>query len=233
MEPAPMLGRLSSLLQVLLSSDKNVKFHKANCEVLVARIGLLKPLLHEVQASKAPLNEEAVTFFGGLECTLIKARELLDRCGGKASRFYAVLWGQRFASKFHTISVEIEYNLNLLPLATLQISDQAQKQVEQCLRELKGAIYAVDNLEEDLAKEVESALIELEGGAKINHDKLAYLAGRFHFKLNQELLREASLLEKEKGYARLERDKTEEDCISHLIALVMQMSNYLSEQKQA
>eukprot|EP00249_Psilotum_nudum_P002799 c15943_g1_i1 orf=188-481(+) len=86
MDPAPVLAKLSSLIQVLICLEENVEFHEANCESLVARIKLLKPLLHEVQASKAPLTEEAVTSFGGLENTLIKAKELLERCGGKASR---------------------------------------------------------------------------------------------------------------------------------------------------
>eukprot|EP00249_Psilotum_nudum_P018116 c26645_g1_i1 orf=477-2975(+) len=233
MDLVPILSKILGLIQVLLNLEGKVRFHKLSCQTLVSCIKLLQPLLAEVQASEAPLAEEAVTSFRGLECALIKARELLELCGGKASRFYVVLRRTQLTMKFQSVSKDIEGNLCVLHVEALKLSNQAQEQVKQCLQELKCARYDISNFEEDLAEEIEAVLKELQQGAKIRHEKLKYLEGRFGLNLNQEILREASLLEKEKGHARVERDKVEEDCINHMIALVTQMSNDLSEQKQA
>ena len=46
-------------------------------------------------------------------------------------------------------------------------------------------------------------------------------------------MREASYLEREKDYARAEKDKQEEDYINQIIGLVTQMCDYLVELKQS
>lgn len=105
-------------------------------------------------------------------------------------------------------------------------------QVQECLKSLESIGFHTDVSEEHLSEEVWSALAEIKKGTRLSHGMLVHLAGILNLKSNQEILREASLLEKEKHKAHLNKNKGEEESLNLLIVLVTQMGDDLAEQKQ-
>jgi hypothetical protein len=81
-------------------------------------------------------------------------------------------------------------------------------------------------------EEFEGALRDHRKNLKISCEKLKWIADRFNLISNQEVLREASALEKEKEYVRIEKDKQEEENINQVIGVVTQMCDPLVEVKQ-
>eukprot|EP01018_Ginkgo_biloba_P006656 Gb_37109 [translate_table: standard] len=144
-----------------------------------------------------------------------------------------VLRGGHFHTKFKYISEKISHALIALPFSSLHVSDQAREQVEQCIQELQRARYACESSDEQTAANIVNVLRDNREGLKVNHEKLNMIAEGLQLLSNQEMLREASCLEKEKDYARIEKDKQEEDYINQVINLVTQMCEYMVELKQA
>lgn len=62
-------------------------FQRANCATLVERLRRLQPLLDEVRDSRTLVSEPG---FESVEGAVVKARELVERCGPHASRLYMV-----------------------------------------------------------------------------------------------------------------------------------------------
>lgn len=232
MDSTQRLVKLSHLIQAISATSENAIFLRKNCYDLAAAIENLLPLVGELQELKTALTGGTIASFEGLERSLLKVKELFERCGGKSSRFYVVLRRQKLVPKFQLLASDIWTYLSSLPLGALQLTDKTQQQVEKCIFELRGATYHAE-LENELAKETDVVLKELRDGMKISHEKLADLASKFHLRLNQEILREASLLEKEKENIRAEKDKHEEEFINQIIVLVTSMADDLAEQKQS
>lgn len=231
MDPTQMLVKLSHLIQAISLVAEKVLFYGNNCHILAAFVKKLLPMLNEVQESNLHIIGEAITSFEGLEHVLLKAKDLLERCGGKSSRLYMVLRWQQFVHKFEALALEIDTYVSSLPLRALQSADKTQEQVEKCISEFREAMYDT-GVEERLAKETEMLLKEIREGMRISHDKLSDLGLKFNLKSNQEILREASLLEKEKDRVRIDKDKHEEELLNQMIVLVTQMGDDLVERKQ-
>ncbi|KAI5075476.1 hypothetical protein GOP47_0009552 [Adiantum capillus-veneris] len=195
-------------------------------------IRLLLPLINEIQEYNVPLVGGAITSFEGLEHAVFKAKGLVMRCGGQSSRLYMVLRKEKFAEKFKLMTLEIESQVNSLPLGALQPTDTTQQQVFNCIAGLRSMMYDVEG-EENVLLDTKVTLADLKEGVKVSHDRLEGLAKRFCLTLNQDVLREAALLEKERELARTEKDKHEEDYINQLLVLVTKIGDDLAEQKQA
>ncbi|XP_057854018.1 U-box domain-containing protein 4 [Cryptomeria japonica] len=204
----------------------------SNCQCLVEQLKLLKPLLDDVKDSKTALTGSVVRVFEELCAALKKARELIERCSAKGSKVYRVLRSQQYIAKFRNVSLDIYRVLNSLPLSSLHIPDQIQLQVEICAEELRRLRYTCESLDEQTLEEVESVLRDHREGLKISCEKLQWIADRFNLISNQEVLKEASALEKEKEYVRLENDKQEEEYINDVIGVITQICDYLVEVKQ-
>lgn len=207
-------------------------FYKTNCQDWAACINLLRPLLEELQENKMPLSGEELSTFDMMESTFLKMKELLEKCTGKASKSILVLQKQQVLKSFQELSLELHSLLRSLPLKNLHLADHSLEEVEQCANCLQTADYCIDGLEEGLSEEVESALKEIKRGVKMSHGILVKFAGKLDLKSNQEILRELSLLEKEKNKAHSNKDKGEEELLNLLIVLVTQMGDDLAEQKQ-
>lgn len=229
----PILPKTLHLIQVLAALSENAIYYKTSSWTLIAGIKLLKPVLDELQEKKKTLDAATLSALERIESTLVKAEELLERCSGHASIFQMVLQKQRILRNFQDVSLELHSVLCSLPQDCFELSEQSHQQFEQCVEDLQGANYSSDILEEELAEDIWLALKEIQGGVKMNHQKLAELAGRFDLKSNQEILKEASFLEKEKNIARLDKDKVKEESVNLLIDLITQMAEDLAEQKQA
>lgn len=232
MDSAQVLPKLSLLIQTISSLAGKATLNVKNCKTLAATVGHLSPLICEVQQSKMPVVGGAITSFEGLEHALCKAKVLIANCGGESSRIYMVLRREKSVQKFKLIASEIESQVNSLPLGALQLTDTTQEQVLKCISELHVVIYDVEG-EEKLFSDTQAILRDLKDGVKLSHEKLEDLATRYSLNLNQDVLREAALLEKEREIMRAEKDKHEEELINQLLVLVTKMGDDLAEQKQA
>eukprot|EP00250_Pteridium_aquilinum_P005450 c15539_g1_i1 orf=428-2914(-) len=232
MDSAQVLPKLSLLIQSISSLAGKATLDENNCRTLAGTIEHLSPLICEIQQSKTPIVGGAITSFEGLERALCKAKGLIGKCGGEASRLYMVLRKEKFVQRFKLIASEIESQVNSLPLGALQLTDSTQEQVLKCISELHEATYDIEG-EEKLLLDTKAVLRDLKEGVKLSHEKLEDLATRFCLTLNQDVLREAALLEKEREIVRAEKDKHEEEHINQLLVLVTKMGDDLAEQKQA
>lgn len=232
MDSTTVLSKLTLLIEAISSLAGKATFNEKSCQSLTGTIRLLLPLINEVQEYTVPFVGGAITSFEGLEHALFKAKGLIVRCGGQSSRLYMVLRKEKFVEKFKLITSEIESQVNSLPLGALQPSDTTKEQVLRCILELRNLMYDVEG-EERLLLDTKAALADLKEGVKVSHERLEDMAKRFCLTLNQDVLREAALLEKERELARVEKDKHEEDFINQLLLLVTKMGDDLAEQKQA
>lgn len=233
MDPVPVLMKISQLIQLLIRLSDKARYYKRNCQTFSDCIQLLEPLSREVQKTDTHLIGLANTPFERIVNTLLKAKELLERCEGLGSRCHVVFQKQQVLKEFEEISLEMQSVLSSLPVKSLQLSQHSQIQVEQCVEHLQRAKYSIGILEEKLIEEVAGALKDIREGVKISHERLTQLAARFDLKSNQEILKEALSLEKERNNAQICKDKEEEELISTLIVLVTQMGDDLAEKKQA
>ncbi|KAH7302564.1 hypothetical protein KP509_23G077200 [Ceratopteris richardii] len=220
MDFGTVLSKLSILIEAISSLASNVTTNEKCCRTLAGALRFLLPLIIESQESSLPFVGGAITSFEGLEHALIKAKGLVMKCGGQSSRIYMVLRKERFMEKFKQITMEIESHINSLPLG-----------VSRCLSELRSANSEAED--EQLLLDTRTALKDIREGVKLTHERLEDLAKRFCLTVNQDILREATLLEKDKELVRTERDKQEEDFINQLLILVTKMGDDLAEQKQA
>eukprot|EP01018_Ginkgo_biloba_P019586 Gb_24127 [translate_table: standard] len=144
-----------------------------------------------------------------------------------------VMHSQQFIAKFEEISLDISQVLSSLPLSSLPIPDQTRTLVECCIEELQRAVYASESADERTAEDIENALRDHREGLKVGPLKLKSIADKVALTSNQEVLREACALEKEKDYVVTEKRKQEEDYINQVIGLVTQMCEYMLELKLA
>lgn len=228
-----VLDNISQSIHGIVSLNGKAEFNQAICQSLVDQLKLLKPVLDEVRDSKTSSIESGIKLFGELDVALNKAKELIERCGAKGSKIYRVLRRQQYIFKFKNISSEICRLLNELPYFTLNIPAQTWIQVERCTGELQRINYTCQQLDEQTLEEFEGALRDNRESLKISCEKLKWIADRFNLISNQEVLREASALEKEKEYVRIEKDKQEEEYINQVIGVVIQMCDLLVEVKQS
>eukprot|EP00250_Pteridium_aquilinum_P006091 c16074_g1_i2 orf=251-2725(+) len=229
MESCPIVQNISHSIQVMGMLAEKAIFYKSSCQAFAAAINLLKAPFKELQDSKTPLSIEELSIFNMLELTCFKLKELLESCGGRASKSILVLRKQQV---FQELSLKLQTLLKSLPLDTLSLSEHFKDQVQDCLKALESADFHADVTEEQLSEEVGKALAGIKKGTKMSHGMLLDLAGKLDLKSNQEILREASLLEKEKNIAHLNKNKGEEELLNLLIVLVTQMGDDLAEQKQ-
>lgn len=227
MDSTQLLVKLSHTTQAVSSLAEKVTFHGKKCKILATSIKDLLLLAGEVQESRASVLGGSITLFEGLEHVLLKAKDLIERCGEGASRLCLVLRRQKFVQKFQILALEIETYMSSLPLG--EASYKTKNQVEKGISELRDPICETEL--EGLAKETDVILKEVRDGMKISHEKLTDLASKFHLSSNQDILREASHLEKEKDNIKVEKDKHEEELINQMIVLVTQMGDDLAEQK--
>ncbi|KAH7294867.1 hypothetical protein KP509_27G022700 [Ceratopteris richardii] len=103
--------------------------------------------------------------------------------------------------------------------------------VQEYISSLESLDFSAD-IDTHLVEQVEHAVMEIKSGIKLSHRNLAMLAGKLGFHSNQGILKEASILEKEKTVAHTNRKKNEEELFSLLIVLVTQISDDMLEQKQ-
>lgn len=232
MDSAQVVPKLSLLIQTIASLAGKAALNVRNCQTLATAVGQLSPLMCGVQQCKIPIVGGAITSFEGLERALSKAKVLIAKCGGECSRIYMVLRRERFVQKFEVAASEIESQANSLPLGALQLTDATQEQVLKCICELHEINFVVDG-DEQLVLDTRAILKDLKDGVKLSHEKFEDLARKYHLTLNQDVLREAALLEKEREIVRAEKDKQEEELINQLLVLVTKMGDDLAEQKQA
>eukprot|EP00252_Welwitschia_mirabilis_P025713 TRINITY_DN8165_c0_g1_i1.p1 TRINITY_DN8165_c0_g1~~TRINITY_DN8165_c0_g1_i1.p1 ORF type:complete len:824 (+),score=162.42 TRINITY_DN8165_c0_g1_i1:665-3136(+) len=227
---------LSNLLRsvdiLVLFADKAV-YNISNCKHLAEHLKCLRSLFEDFGASNPSTSEPAFKALETLDSLLSKARELVERCGPRSSKIYMVLRSRHFDARFENISIKLCNALSALLTSSLHVSEQARMQIEQCVEELKAATYKNDGFSEQAAKELETILVEYKEASKVDNEKLKEIAEVLGLTLNQELLREASFLEKEKEYARADKDKHEEDYINLVIGLVTQLCDYMVELKQS
>ncbi|MCO5570512.1 hypothetical protein L7F22_024235 [Adiantum nelumboides] len=232
MDSTTVLPKLSLLIEAISSLAGKAAYNEDCCQSLVGTLRFISPLINEIQEYNVPLVGGAITSFEGLEHALFKAKGLIMRCGGQSSRLYMVLRKEKFAERFKLITLDIESQVNSLPLGALQLTDTTQQQVFKCIAGLRNLVYNSKG-EEKLLLDTKATLTDLKEGVKISHDRLEDLAKRFYLTLNQDVLREAALLEKERELARTEKDKLEEEHINQLLVLVTKIGDDLAEQKQA
>ncbi|MCO5577311.1 hypothetical protein L7F22_031139 [Adiantum nelumboides] len=232
MDSTTVLPKLSLLIEAISSLAGKAAYNEDCCQSLAGTLRLISPLINEIQEYNVPLVGGAITSFEGLEHALFKAKGLIMRCGGQSSRLYMVLRKEKFAERFKLITLDIESQVNSLPLGALQLTDTTQQQVFKCTVGLRNLVYNGKG-EEKLLLDTKATLTELKEGVKVSHDRLEDLAKRFYLTLNQDVLREAALLEKERELARTEKDELEEEHINQLLVLVTKIGDDLAEQKQA
>uniref|UniRef100_A0A0C9S3F4 RING-type E3 ubiquitin transferase n=1 Tax=Wollemia nobilis TaxID=56998 RepID=A0A0C9S3F4_9CONI len=228
-----LLADIYHSIHEIVTLNEKIESDHVNCQNLVEQLKLLKPLLDDVKDSKIALTGSAVRSFEELNSALDTARQLIERCGGKGSKVYRVLRRQQFVAKFRNVSLDIYRVLNSLPLSSLRIPDQIKLQVESCAEELRRVRFSGESLDEQTLEEVESLLRDHRENLKISCEKLQWIADRFNLISNQEVLKEASALEKEKEYVRGEKDKQEEEYITDVIGVITQICDYLVEVKQS
>lgn len=105
-------------------------------------------------------------------------------------------------------------------------------QVEQCASLLESTTFSMNALEEGFFERMETVLMEIKKGVKLSHNVLVNIAGELDLKSNQEILQEASVLEKKKSKAHLRKEKDEEELVNLLISLATQVADDLVEQKR-
>lgn len=228
-----VLDNISQSIRGIVSLNEKTEINEGNCQSLVDQLNLLKPVIDEVRDSKISLTGSGIKLFKELDVVLSNAKKLIERCGAKGSKIYRVLRRQQYISKFKNISSEICRVLNELPYYSSHIPAQTWIQVERCTGELQRVNYTCQPLDEQTLEEFEGALSDHRENLKISCEKLKWIADRFNLISNQEVLREASALEKEKEYVRIEKDKQEEEYINQVIGVVTQMCDLLVEVKQS
>ncbi|XP_057862242.2 U-box domain-containing protein 4 [Cryptomeria japonica] len=228
-----LLSNMSLSIQLLSSLGEKARSNRSNCHNLVSLLKLLKPLCDDLGKSNIVMTGQVTRALEALDAALIKARDLVERCGPKGSKIYMVLHSEQFQPKFEGISLKISSILNTLPFASLHLSDHTKSQVEHCAQELKRVKYARESCDEQIAADIENVLRDRREGHKVDNEKLKMIAEELELISNQDVLKEASCLEKEKEYARTDKDKQEEEYINQIIDLVKQLCDYMIELKQA
>ncbi|KAI5077620.1 hypothetical protein GOP47_0007444 [Adiantum capillus-veneris] len=227
MDSSPIIHKLSNLIQVIEVLAEDAVYYKSSCQHVAASMSLLKAPLDELHQCQMPWNVDELSTFNMLEFTCLKLKELLESCSGRASKSILVLRKQQV---FKELSAKLQSLLRTLPLDTLSLSRHSKELVRGCVSSLESANFCTD-VDRGLVEEVECALAEIRKGTKLSHEMLVHLADKLGLKSNQEILKEASLLEKEKNLAHLNRNKNDEELLNLLILLVTQMSDDLAEQK--
>uniref|UniRef100_A0A0D6QZF7 RING-type E3 ubiquitin transferase n=1 Tax=Araucaria cunninghamii TaxID=56994 RepID=A0A0D6QZF7_ARACU len=228
-----LLSNMSLSIQLLSSLLEKARSNRSNCSKLVSLMKLLRPLYDDIGKSNIAITGQVLRALEALDAALVKAKELVERCGTKRSKIYMVLRNEQCQRKFEGVSLKISQMLSALPFASLNLSDQTKSQVEHCIQELKRVRYTCESYDEQISAEIENVLKDKREGLKVDNEKIKMIAEKLELISNLEVLKEASCLEKEKEYAHVEKDKQEEDYINQVIDLVKQLCEYMIEIKQA
>ncbi|KAH9304652.1 hypothetical protein KI387_009056, partial [Taxus chinensis] len=227
-----LLSNMSLSVQLLSSLAEKARSNRSNCHNLASLLKLLKPLCDDLGKSNIAMTGPVSRALEALDAALSKAKDLAERCGAKSSKIYTVLLSGQFQPKFEGISLKISHILSTLPFASLHLSDDTKSQVEHCVQELKRVKYTCESCDEQIAAEIENILRDQREGLEVDYEKLKVIVEKLELISNQDVLKEASCLEKEKEYARIDKDKQEEDYINQIIDLVKQLCDYMIKLKQ-
>lgn len=106
------------LANMIVSSARNAKTHRNNCEQLAEHVRLIGNLLEKLKSTdlmKLPATKEPLD---GLEDALRKALELVESCREK-SCLYMLATGWNVVYQFRQVQAEIDRYLRLVPLISL------------------------------------------------------------------------------------------------------------------
>ncbi|KAH7285352.1 hypothetical protein KP509_33G024400 [Ceratopteris richardii] len=223
MGPSPIFQTIDDLIQMIdMLAEKSLDL-TSNCKHVAANIKIMKIALDELQQNPNLLSADVVSILEELKDTCLKLKERFN-CGyGRSSKLVSALQKQQ---EFK----ELQCHLRALQLEILNLSKHDEEIVEKYndFLEMEGSALEMNNC---LVEEIKHALAEVMVGNKMNHETLATLAMKLGFESNWEILKEASILEKEMDMARLKRNKNEEELLNLLVLFVMKMSDNLMEQK--
>lgn len=215
---------LADVIDKAVVVGERAAFQRSNCVTLVERLRRLRPLVDEVLDSKTPV----VGFrFDNVEDAVVKAKELLERCGPDGSRVYMNLRTQRLLSRFEDVTLEIDRSLNSLPMVFLRVSDHIRSQVDLVTRELRRSRYFAEPAEERVGENIETLLREQREGSRPRRETLERVAEKLHLRSKENIAQELQALTKEREEAGAQEDKSEEELIRRLLQLVKQMEGLL------
>lgn len=153
---------------------------------LVRRIKLLSPLFEELKDSEEELQDDVVRGLELLRIALSSALELLKSVH-EGSKILQALQFEQIMVKFHQITELIEEALCHIPYTTLDITEEAQEQIELVHTQFRRAKGRMDSPDLQLEMDLTTAQRERNPDPAI----LKRLSEKLHLRTINELKRES------------------------------------------
>lgn len=153
---------------------------------LVRRIKLLSPLFEELKDSEEELQDDVVRGLELLRIALSSALELLKSVH-EGSKILQALQFEQITVKFHQITELIEEALCHIPYTTLDITEEAQEQIELVHTQFRRAKGRMDSPDLQLEMDLTTAQRERNPDPAI----LKRLSEKLHLRTINELKRES------------------------------------------
>ncbi|KAB1217658.1 Protein MID1-COMPLEMENTING ACTIVITY 1 [Morella rubra] len=216
------------LANMIVSSARNAKTHRNNCEQLAEHVRLIGNLLEKLKSTdlmKLPATKEPLD---GLEDALRKALELVESCRER-SCLYMLATGWNVVYQFRQVQAEIDRYLRLVPLISL-VHEFRMQNLKERLQAIEEDQKEYTLEEEDM--EAQNVILKPDRTKKDANILQNSLSRRYPELEFDEALQQ----EKEKLNVELLRSRTNNDpdqcrVIEHLIDVTESVVNVLPSKK--
>ncbi|EEF52025.1 U-box domain-containing protein 19 [Ricinus communis] len=217
-----------TLLDSLITLSQNICNHqssffptqKRNARQAIRQIGILLIFFEEIKELRLLMSESIVLCFSEIHHIFQKVHFLLQDCTCEAARLWILMKSQFVATQFHVLTRAIAAALDVLPLNSIDVSDEVKELVELVARQARKATFELDPEDEWASKQVLLVLNYFEKGIEPELNVMKRVLDYLEIRSWSGCAKEMKLLEDEISFQCSDCDEREVPFLSSLLGFM-------------
>ncbi|KAI4317462.1 hypothetical protein L6164_025329 [Bauhinia variegata] len=217
-----------TLLTSLITLSKKISNHKSqhftsnkqNARKAIILIEGLQVFLEEIRDQKWSLLDSVVLSFSELHFTFQKLLFLLEDCTRDGAQLWMLMESDRVATLFRVLSRSIATALDVFPLSSVQISQEAKEQVELLMRQARKARLEVEPDDEQVMMGLFSILNQFENRITPSKSDLKWVLAHIGIRKWSDCNKALKFLDSEMGLECLNEEKRNVAFLSSLMGFM-------------
>ncbi|KAK8526470.1 hypothetical protein V6N13_017500 [Hibiscus sabdariffa] len=163
--PLTLLNSLIDLGGDICSyKPKFFSVNKGNARETFRQIANLLLFLQEIRDAASDLPDLVILSLSELHLTLQKIRYLLEDCTRDGARAWMLVNSDRVANQFRIVNRSLATGLDVFPLSTIDLPNEAKDLVELVIRQIRKAAFEPDPADKEAMKDLMRILNHFEEG---------------------------------------------------------------------
>eukprot|EP00249_Psilotum_nudum_P019752 c27403_g1_i1 orf=540-3572(-) len=215
-----LLYQLLAQIAEIVEVSRDVLIEKENFSEFSSYLERIVVVLEEVKdrgLNDSPFSRSTLECLGR---ELKHAKELIHTCSCK-SKIYLLVNCRTFVKRAQVITNEIGRALSLLPLSSLELSDEMKEKTETLCREMLVAEFKTSLVEEEIIDKIETGVQECQKSSHYANDLLVQIAQAIGSSIDPSSLKqELNEFKKERDTTQLLDDHAEAFKLEQIVSIL-------------